>query len=97
LQVNKRRRSEVVPDLAVNQVRTWSKMNLAIFAEPGKRFEWPKQRYSVLELDINTAPEGGAVLEPEHWPLCSASWRPLVKASRSPETLPCVGTTHDAC
>jgi hypothetical protein len=43
-------------------------MNVAIFIEPGKPFKWPDNCYSVLELDINTAPEMTDILPRESLP-----------------------------
>jgi hypothetical protein len=62
LQINRRKTSEVVDRLDINRMCTWSKMNIAIFVEPGKPFEWPQRCYSALELDINTAPENTDIL-----------------------------------
>jgi hypothetical protein len=63
LQINRRRESsDIVVGLPINRVCTWSKMNVAVFAEPGTPFTWPERCYSALELDINTAPEKAAIL-----------------------------------
>src|SRR5262249_31155500 len=63
LQINRRKEtSDVVDGLPINRVCTWSKMNVAIFVEPGRPFKWPDQCYSALELDINTAPEKTDIL-----------------------------------
>jgi hypothetical protein len=63
LQINRRKEtSGVVAGLPINRVCTWSKMNMAIFLEPGKPFRWPDSCYSALELDINTAPEKADLL-----------------------------------
>jgi hypothetical protein len=69
LQINRRKESStVVKGLAVNRMSTWSKMNVAIFVEPGKPFKWPEECYSALELDINTAPENADILPRELLP-----------------------------
>jgi hypothetical protein len=69
LQINRRKpSSDVVDGLPINRVCTWSKMNVAIFMEPGKPFKWPDQCYSALELDINTAPEKTDILPRESLP-----------------------------
>jgi hypothetical protein len=58
LQINRRKDSSaVVKDMPINRVSTWSNLNLALHIEPGQPFKWPKECYSALELDINTAPE----------------------------------------
>src|SRR5262249_17266511 len=63
LQINRRKeKSDVVDGLPINRVCTWSKMNVAIQIEPGKRFRWPDRCYSAVELDINTVPERTEVL-----------------------------------
>ncbi|MBL8792311.1 MAG: hypothetical protein JNM56_00245 [Planctomycetia bacterium] len=65
LQINRRRVSRSVQGLQLNRVSTWSKMNVAIVAEPGTPFQWPEECYSALELDINTAPERLEGLPPQ--------------------------------
>ncbi len=58
LQLNRRKeKSAVVESVPINRVSTWSRMNIAVWREPGKPFKWPDRCYSALELDINTAPE----------------------------------------
>jgi hypothetical protein len=69
LQINRRKgRSDVVDGLPINRVCTWSKMNVALFLEPGTPFQWPDRCYSALELDINTAPERAEVLPRDSLP-----------------------------
>jgi hypothetical protein len=69
LQINRRKEtSKVVEGLPINRVSTWSKMNVAMFIEPGKPFNWREECYSALELDINTAPEKADILPRELLP-----------------------------
>jgi hypothetical protein len=68
LQVNKRKESTVIDGLPINRVCTWSKMNVAIFTEPGVPFTWPDRCYSALELDINTASEKAEILPRDSLP-----------------------------
>jgi hypothetical protein len=69
LQINRRKESStIVKGLPINRVSTWSKMNIALFVEPGRPFNWPEECYSALELDINTAPEKADILPRELLP-----------------------------
>jgi hypothetical protein len=69
LQINRRKEnSDVVDGLPINRVSTWSKLNVAVFIEPGRPFTWPERCYSALELDINTAPERTDVLPRDSLP-----------------------------
>jgi hypothetical protein len=69
LQINRRKKnSTVVKRLPINRVSTWSKMNVAIFVEPGQPFQWPDRCYAALELDINTATENAEGLPPKVLP-----------------------------
>lgn len=68
-QVNRRRPSNVVAELEINRMCTWSKINSAVRVEPGRPFEWPRHCYSALHLDINTAPENFAILPSASLPL----------------------------
>jgi hypothetical protein len=61
-QVNRRRRSNVLPALPLNRISAWSKLNLALAMQPKSSFTWPEKCYSAVEFDINTPPESAAVL-----------------------------------
>jgi hypothetical protein len=69
-QVNRRRTSTVIPDLPLNRISAWSKLNVAVSVEsPAKTsFRWPDICYSALELDLNTAPERTELLPHELLP-----------------------------
>jgi hypothetical protein len=63
LTINRRKpASTVVEGLPINRVSTWSKLNIAMFTEPGKPFAWQEECYGALELNINTAPEKADIL-----------------------------------
>jgi hypothetical protein len=67
-QVNRRRVSAVVPELPINRVSAWSKLNIALSAPSGMPVDWPENCYAALELDMNTAPERSDSLPRESLP-----------------------------
>ncbi len=73
LQINRRKTSTIVPDLPLNRMSTWSKLNVTLSVEspsttPRQKFMWPDNCYTAVELDINTAPESTQILPREPLP-----------------------------